>query len=85
MEGLMPLIYQLITGAVGGNVIGALLKKYSLGVVGNSIAGIVGGGLSGQLLGGMLGGGLGGELAAAGAGGGVLMVIVGLIKSAMSK
>ena len=85
MEGLMPLIYQFITGAVGGNVIGAMLKNYSLGVVGNSIAGIVGGGLGGQLVGGMLGGGLGGELIAAGAGGGVLMVIVGLIKSAMSK
>ena len=81
----MPLIYQLITGAVGGNIIGALSKKISLGVLGNSIAGIVGGGLGGQLLGGMLGGGMGGEIAAAGAGGGVLMVIVGLIKSAMSK
>lgn len=85
METLMPLIYQLITGAVGGNVVGALAKKLSLGVVGNSIAGIIGGGLGGQLLGGMLGGGMGGEVAAAGAGGGVLMVIVGLIKSAMSK
>ena len=70
METLMPLIYQLITGAVGGNIIGALAKKLSLGVLGNSIAGIVGGGLGGQFLGNMLGGGLGGELAAAGAGGG---------------
>ena len=85
MEAFMPLIIQLISGAVGGNIIGALLKKFSLGILGNSIAGLVGGGLGGQLLGGMLGGGMGGEIAAAGAGGGVLMVIIGLIKSMMAK
>ncbi len=81
----MPLIYQLITGAVGGNIIGAIIKKISLGFLGNTIAGLVGGGLGGQLLGGLLGGGMGGDIAAAGAGGGILMLIVGLIKSAMSK
>lgn len=59
MEALMPLIIQLISGAVGGNIIGALLKKFSLGVVGNSIAGLVGGGLGGQFLGNMLGAGMG--------------------------
>ena len=85
MEALMPLILQLISGAVGGNIIGALLKKFSLGILGNSIAGLVGGGLGGQLLGGMLGSGMGGDIAAAGAGGGVLMIIIGLIKSMMAK
>ncbi len=85
MEALMPLIYQIITGAIGGNIIGALVKKISLGVLGNTIAGLVGGGLGGQLLGGLLGGGLGGDIAAAGAGGGILMLIVGLIKNAMSR
>lgn len=29
MEALMPLIMQLISGAVGGNIIGALAKKVS--------------------------------------------------------
>ena len=85
MEALMPLIIQLISGAVGSNIIGAHLKKFSLGVVGNSIAGLVGGGLGGQFLGNMLGAGMGGEIAAAGAGGGVLMIIIGLIKNAMAK
>ena len=85
MEALMPLIIQLISGAVGGNIIGVLLKKYSLGVVGNSVAGLVGGGLGGQFLGNMLGAGMGSEIVAAGAGGGVLMIFTGLIKNAMAK
>ena len=37
MESLIPLIIQLISGAVGGNVAGSLMKKLSLGTVGNSI------------------------------------------------
>ena len=40
---LVALIIQLISGAVGGNVAGNLLKQYDLGTLGNSIAGIVGG------------------------------------------
>ena len=42
------LIIQLISGAVGGNVAGAAMKEKSLGTVGNSIAGIVGGVGGGQ-------------------------------------
>jgi uncharacterized membrane protein YeaQ/YmgE (transglycosylase-associated protein family) len=90
----MEILVQLISGAVGGNVAGAVLKKYSLGTLGNSIVGILGGGLGGQLLG-MLGlgggagaGGLGSivsSIAGGGVGGGVLMVIVGLIRQAMGK
>lgn len=92
---ILPLIIQLLTGAAGGNVIGKLAKKLDLGVVGNSIAGIVGGGLGGQLLG-MLGIGAGpsgaldvsaiiGSIASGGVGGGVVMAIVGLIKSVLAK
>jgi len=44
------LIIQLISGALGGNAAGALMKKLSMGTVLNSILGIVGGGLGGQLL-----------------------------------
>jgi uncharacterized membrane protein YeaQ/YmgE (transglycosylase-associated protein family) len=86
----VDLIIQLISGAVGGNVAGALLKKWSLGPLGNSIVGILGGGLGGQLLG-MLGiGGAGGggilsSIAGGGVGGAVLMIIIGLIKQAMGK
>ena len=92
MENLLPLIVQLVSGAVGGNVAGSLLKKMSLGTIGNSILGILGGGLGGQLLG-MLGietggaemnlSGILGSIAGGGVGGGVLMAIVGLIKNAM--
>ena len=51
---LLPLIIQLASGAVGGNVAGSLMKNMSLGTLGNSLAGILGGGLGGQILG-MLG------------------------------
>ena len=84
------LIIQLLSGAVGGNVVGSLFKKLSLGLLGNSLAGIVGGGLGGQILGGLLGlptggGGLDigsilGQVASGGVGGGVVMVIVGILK-----
>ena len=94
---MTSLLIQLVSGAVGGNVAGAVLKKFSLGTVGNSIVGILGGGLGGQILG-MLG--MGGAGAAAGAmdvgsivssvagggvGGAVLMAIIGVIRQAMSK
>lgn len=90
----MNWIIELISGAVGGNIAGALLKKYSLGTVGNSIVGILGGGIGGWLLGmvGLGGGGAAGSaggilstVAGGGVGGAVLMVIVGLIKQAMGK
>ena len=43
--GIIGLIIQLSSGAVGGNVAGAALKQYNLGTLGNSIAGIIGGGV----------------------------------------
>jgi len=93
---LTILIIQLICGALGGNAAGSLLKKQSLGPVGNSIAGLIGGPLGGQILGMLTGGAAaagGGGLDVAsivssvlsgGVGGGVLMAIIGLIRSAMS-
>ncbi len=92
----LGLIIQLISGAVGGNVAGGLMKNLSLGPVLNSVIGILGGGLGGQLLA-MLG--VGGaeaagsmdiasiitQVAGGGIGGGVLLAIVGLIKNAMAK
>jgi hypothetical protein len=38
------------SGAVGGNVAGAAMKDKSLGAIGSSIAGIVGGGIGGTIL-----------------------------------
>lgn len=92
---IVNIVVQLVSGAAGGNIAGALLKKFSLGFLGNSVAGIVGGGLGGQILGAVLGGGATVDPAAAGGmdvgaivqsvagggvGGGVLMVVVGLIR-----
>jgi uncharacterized membrane protein YeaQ/YmgE (transglycosylase-associated protein family) len=92
---IVPLLIQLASGAVGGNLAGKLMPKSSLGTVGNSIAGILGGGLGGQLLG-MLG--MGGDagaamdvsgiiqnLAGGGVGGGALMAIIGVVKGMMKK
>ena len=49
MENLLPLIIQLVSGAVGGNIAGSLLKDSSLGPIGNSIAGILGGAVLGYI------------------------------------
>ncbi len=93
MEEYLPLIIQLVSGAVGGNIAGSLLKNASMGKIGNSILGILGGGLGGSLLG-MLGletgggmdiAGILGSVAGGGVGGGVLMAIIGFIKKAISK
>jgi uncharacterized membrane protein YeaQ/YmgE (transglycosylase-associated protein family) len=46
---LTAIILQLISGGVGGNVVGAVLQKLNLGPLGNSIVGIIGGVLTGQL------------------------------------
>jgi hypothetical protein len=95
--GIIGLIIQLISGGVGGNIAGSLLKQFDLGVVGNTIAGVIGGGVGAQIIGQFLGGGgaaaagaggldigsIIGQIISGGAGGGVLMVIVGLIKQAM--
>lgn len=91
-------IINLISGAVGGNIAGGLLKDYSLGTLGNSIAGIVGGAAGGQILNMLMGGGAApaagtgsmdigsiiGNIAGSGIGGAILMFIVGLIKNAMA-
>jgi hypothetical protein len=92
MESLLPIILQLVAGAVGGNVGGAAMKTSSLGGLGNTIAGALGGVGGGSLLGpllGMAGGAAGGidigNLAASGVGGIVLQIVAGLIKSQMNK
>ena len=92
----MELLINLISGAVGGNLAGGLMKNLSLGTLWNSVVGILGGGLGGQILG-MLGiGGTGdlssmdlgsiiGSLGGSAVGGGVLLAIVGAVKKAMGK
>lgn len=94
---LIPILISLVSGAAGGNAVGQVAKKLDLGVLGNSIAGILGGGLGATLLSmmGMGGGGAAGggvdigsivtQIACGGAGGGTLMAIVGAIRQATGK
>ena len=92
---IISLIIQLISGAVGGNIAGAAMKDSSLGTLGNSIAGIVGGGLGGTILqrciGSAAAGGGGLDLSTilsnvvgGGVGGAILMAVVGIIKNKMA-
>ena len=94
---LLNLVIQIMAGAVGGNAAGALLKQFNLGPFGNSIAGIIGGGLGGQILnmivsgdaasgsssGALQIGSLLTQIVGGGLGGGILMVIISLIRQAM--
>lgn len=64
----VAIIIQLISGAVGGNIAGAILKNFSLGTTGNSIAGIIGGVVGGQILNAILGPGTMPDAAATGTG-----------------
>ncbi|MEL6661113.1 MAG: hypothetical protein AAFR36_32000 [Bacteroidota bacterium] len=90
---MIGLLISLASGAVGGNLAGALMKGLNQGTLINSIAGIVGGGVGGQVLSMLgLGGAEGTDLAgilstvAGGAvGGGGLMAVIGLVKNAMGK
>ena len=92
---IISLIISLVSGAIGGNVAGAAMKDKSLGVTGNSLSGILGGGIGGailQLLG--VGAGQAGTLdiasileniASGGVGGGILLAVISVIKGAMGK
>src|SRR5215472_2464921 len=93
---IISLIIEIISGAIGGNVAGAAMKENSLGTLGNSIAGIVGGGLGGTLLQSVTGNvATGGgsldltsilsNIAGGGVGGAILMAVIGLIRNQMAK
>lgn len=93
---IINLIISLVSGIIGGNIAGAAMKEKSLGPIGNSITGILGGGLGGiilQLLG--LFNQAGGadinmesilsNIGSGGVGGALLMIIIAFIKNAMQK
>ena len=88
---LINLIIQIIAGVVGGHAAGATLKNYTLGAVGNTIAGAVGGVIGGQLLqelvpalasatGNVDIAALLGQIVSGGAGGAILAVLSGVMK-----
>jgi hypothetical protein len=93
---LINLIIQLVTGVIGGNAAGTALKDYSLGNIGNTIAGAIGGVGGGQLLqsvipaiAGAAGGDLDlgsiiGQVVGGGAGGAILTIVAGVVKSMMA-
>jgi len=90
---ILYLIVSLICGAVGGNLAGVLMKDKSLGTLGNSIAGILGGGIGGAILQalhllpaagpGLDLGAIVANVASGGVGGALLLLIVALIKKLM--
>ena len=93
---ITSLLIEAVSGAVGGNVAGAALKDKSLGAIGNSIAGIVGGGVGGTILQTIMGNAAAGgggldmqsiiaNVGGGGVGGAILMAIIGIIKSQMAK
>jgi len=90
----LPIIIQLVSGVVGGNVLGAAVKSLNLGPVGNSIAGLLGGGLGGQLLASLTPGGAAGgmdvgtileSIGGGVAGGGVLTAAAAFLKQMLAK
>jgi uncharacterized membrane protein YeaQ/YmgE (transglycosylase-associated protein family) len=93
---IINLLISLVSGLIGGNATGAVAKDTSLGVVGNSIAGLVGGGLgtyiaqATDMLTKVQGSNLDitsllGTIGSGGIGGIILTVIAGFIKKAMQK
>ena len=95
MSALIPLLIQLASGALGGNVAGSLLKNLSLGTLGNSVAGAAGGGIGGLILsqvlhmgpaaGAMDIGSILTQVAGGGIGGGGLLALIGLLKNMTAK
>jgi len=91
----MSLIINLLSGAAGGNAVGAAMPDKSLGTLGNCLAGLVGGGVGGAILQALIpalaqggGGDLGsiiGNITGGGVGGGLLMLVISFIKNAFAK
>lgn len=93
---ILGLIIYLVSGLVSGNVTGAAMKDKTLGAIGNSIAGLVGGAAGGYILqavgilntlgmGDVTIGSVLGRIGTSFVGGGVLTAIACLIKGAVKK
>jgi len=96
----MSLVISLISGAVGGNVAGKLLKNFDMGTLWNSVAGIIGGGVGGQIItalgidpgaataaasGSGTIGSIVSQIGGGGVGGAILLVVAGYLKKIMAK
>ena len=90
---MLPIILQIISGAAGGNLAGALFTNLNLGTIGNSLGGIVGGALGGRIFHNLWASAAGTSdmqilmtsLIGGTVGGAVLTIIAGLVRSAFSR
>jgi len=99
MTAILPILIQVIVGALGGNGVAAILKDKNFSKILATITGIIGGVGGGQLAGlsGILetlttimgnnpdAGAATGTAVASGAGGAILTAIVAMIKKAMEQ
>lgn len=83
----MELLLWLISGAMGGNIGGVLIKKINLGVAGNTLSGMIGGGMGNQILQSALGASstLMSSLIGSIAGGMLMMALLGIIKRSLAQ
>jgi uncharacterized membrane protein YeaQ/YmgE (transglycosylase-associated protein family) len=94
---IIGLVISLLGGAAGGNLAGSAMKDKSLGAIGDTVTGILGGGLGGALLQSLgvldveqsaVGLDIGtviGAAVAGGAGGGIVMAIIGALLAGKAK
>ncbi len=79
----MNILLNLVFGAVGGNILGKVIKSQNLGFVWNTILGLIGGfilkGVSENLMGGTLGSILGAAIAGA-----LMLFVINLLKKLFS-
>ena len=85
-----PILMNLVAGAVGGNAVGKASPSFDLGTLGNTISGLVGGGVLGQVITLLLPSLMSGKLDAGtiiaqliggGAGGALLTAVIGAVKN----
>ena len=71
METLLPIIIQVITGIIGGQAVGAVLKQAAMSQLPKILSGAIGGVGGAAILGSLLGGGAVDPAAAAATAGGI--------------
>jgi uncharacterized membrane protein YeaQ/YmgE (transglycosylase-associated protein family) len=76
----MEILISLLSGAVGGNLVGALMKNRSMGPALNTILGALGGLAAGQLAGDAMGGTMAANIGASAVGGLLLTLIASFFK-----
>lgn len=93
---IINLIVGLISGGIGGNIAGPAMGDKNLGATGNSVTGVVGGGITNLIMQalGTFGnapgvehsmGSIIGNVGGSGVGGAILLIIVALIRNYVKK